>query len=192
MYSWTFFRKSLFCNRSEKHSHSPKSNWPQPKRAVSMRSARGSRSLRIFVRAVSKLGKPCTQLKNHFEYESSYRTVIGYAECLALADPERFIWISRWKQMQNVKGKKKRQLYNCLAFFEQHDLLTSARRFRNKAWRDGWIVADHAQFSDVVDQLCCLKLTNSPSPAPRTKGQRRFLSAFEAARVHLKKPRLHF
>ncbi len=145
---------------------------------------RGKASYYPTTRAINKHGNPCCRLKSHFKFDSSYRTVIGLAERTAALDPERFIWIQKWTQLQRQDGKKKRQLFYCLSFFEALGLLTPAYRFRNGASRHGYVVASHDDISSISsDGKLCTLLTQNPSMAARRKrGQRRNASACQNAR----------
>jgi hypothetical protein len=138
---------------------------------------RGSGSFHQLTRAINKNGAPCSRLKSHFKYDTAYRGIVSWAEEKAAMDPERFVWITNW-----TKFGKKRQVMYCLKFVEDRGLFISAKRFRRGEWRQGYIVADHSEVSEVLDGKLCRLIITDPSTAPvRKRGQRRNPSAAPCA-----------
>jgi hypothetical protein len=118
---------------------------------------RGKRSF-IPTRKV-RADRPCN-LKSHTR--GALRQLIGIEDHLAQLDPERFVWAGMEYILQQAKDRKRKVRYGPRVMFyalnvaKEFGLLTPAKRFRNGAERNGYLVADHDRLAFQKNGTCSL------------------------------------
>jgi hypothetical protein len=134
---------------------------------------RGERS---FILEVNTRGKPCT-LKRHFG-PGCIRQIIGFAEKLAVNDPDRFIWIKNWSKAAKRGRNGESGVYGSTQIkrsvwgLEACQFLVPARKLRNGLVRTGWIVARHDDVAAIDGRKCRLQAAPQFTISPRVWGQR--------------------
>src|SRR5580704_11860917 len=142
---------------------------------IASRSSDARRGERSFTPEVNTRGKPCS-LKRHCT--GCMRQIIGYAETLAVQDPDRFIWVRAWQKTakRGRTGEKgvyiATQIKRSVWGLESCRFLMPSRRFRNGQMRTGWIVAKHDDIAAITGRNCHLPVSPQFAISPRTWGQR--------------------
>jgi len=119
-------------------------------------------------------GKPCHSLKRHFL--GCERQLIGIAEKMAEKDAERFVWIAAWARTARKKDGtpySKRYILHRLELLESLGLLLPASRYRNRKWRNGFLVTHHDAVAHAEGEDCVLMPRARGYISPRQRGTRR-------------------
>jgi hypothetical protein len=118
-------------------------------------------------------GKPCADLRRHFEPHTALREIVSNADFFASRDSERFIYVTKWSKVRATYSQSTLDTY--LRACERAGIFVPVQRIRKGKLRNGWLIKSHAELSKVIDGMCILDIEFGGNGDPlRKNGERRW------------------